>query len=88
MWWRCGGGDECLQDVGSAPEGALGPVHTPPARMVWGVTQPLTLFLLQKELEIVFKSSCMLRSAARRTEAASCCRDVGRGEIDWIFSNI
>ena len=55
MWWRCGGGDECLRDVGSAPEGALGPVHTPPARMVWGVTQPLTLFLLQKELEIVFK---------------------------------
>lgn len=78
VWW----GDECLRDTGSAPESALGPVHIPPARLVWGVTQPLTLFLLQllqKELEMCSKSSCTLRRAAEQIEAASRCRDAGRG---------
>ena len=28
------GGDECLGDIGSPPEGAWGPVHTPPAGLV------------------------------------------------------
>lgn len=28
------GGDECLEDIGSPPKGAWGPVHTPPAGLV------------------------------------------------------